>query len=92
MICLTGVVDWTRGSWGPAAVGTAHLLWNLVVDYGHEAADQFLDHYRKLSGGPARDQHYWDVVTLLDVIPDLDPDVPPSWDCGRVERYLEDVL
>jgi aminoglycoside phosphotransferase (APT) family kinase protein len=31
---LTGVVDWTQGSWGPPGVDTAHMRWNLAVGHG----------------------------------------------------------
>lgn len=67
-IHLTGVVDWTTGSRGPAAVDLGHLRWNLVVDYGPRFADGLLPH----------DEHhpYYDVITTLDVIDDLPADTP----------------
>jgi aminoglycoside phosphotransferase (APT) family kinase protein len=90
---LTGVVDWTQGSWGPAAVDTAHMRWNLAVAYGADAADRFLEYYRELTSDPGDDQRYWDIVTVLDVLPDIDPDdLPLAWDLGRLEQYLEAVL
>jgi hypothetical protein len=39
---LTGVVDWSYGSWGPPAVDAAHLRWNLALAFGPEAADALL--------------------------------------------------
>ncbi len=90
---LTAVVDWTQASWGPAAVDTAHMRWNLAVGYGLDVADGFLAHYRRLSSDTETDQRYWDVVTLLDVIPELDPDdLPPTWELDRFEQYLNSVL
>jgi aminoglycoside phosphotransferase (APT) family kinase protein len=89
---LTGVVDWTQASVGPVAIDTAHMRWNLAVGHGLEAAEGFLRHHRALAG-EAAGQTYWDVVTLLDVIPELARDeVPPTWDLDRLERYLELVL
>ena len=41
---LTGVVDWTTGSRGPAAVDLGHLRWNLALDYGQRVADAVLPH------------------------------------------------
>jgi aminoglycoside phosphotransferase (APT) family kinase protein len=35
---LTGVVDWTNGSFGPVAVDVGEMRWNLAVDYGLDAA------------------------------------------------------
>jgi aminoglycoside phosphotransferase (APT) family kinase protein len=61
---LTGVVDWTTGSRGPAAVDLGHLRWNLALDYGQRVADAVLPHPEHHS--------YYDVVTALDVLPDLD--------------------
>ena len=89
---LTGVVDWTSASWGSPAVDTAHMRWNLAVAHGVEAADGFLDHYHALSGAQP-DQGYWDVVILLDVIPELKPhDVPATWKLERLDEYLASVL
>ena len=90
---LTGVVDWTQGSWGSPAVDTAHMRWNLAVAYGPDTTERFLAHYRSLSADTELDQHYWDVVTVLDVLWELDPDhLPPTWDLGRFEPYLPTVL
>ncbi len=61
---LTGVVDWTTGSRGPAAVDLGHLRWNLVLDYGQRVTDAVLPH-------PEHDPYY-DVITALDVLPELD--------------------
>ncbi len=90
---LTGVVDWSDGSWGSPAVDTAHMRWNLAVGYGLDAAERFLACYRDLSSDTELDQHYWDLVTLLDVLWELDPDdLPPNWDLARFEQYLVTVL
>jgi aminoglycoside phosphotransferase (APT) family kinase protein len=61
---LTGVIDWTTGSRGPAAVDLGHLRWNLAIDYGQRVADALLPH---------EEHHpYYDIVTALDVIAELD--------------------
>jgi len=62
---LTGIVDWTTGSRGPGAVDLGHLRWNLVVDHGQRVADALLPH--------PEHHPYYDVVTVLDVLPELDP-------------------
>ena len=39
------------------------------------------------------DQHYWDLVTVLDVLAELDPDdLPATWELDRFEQYLGAVL
>jgi aminoglycoside phosphotransferase (APT) family kinase protein len=89
---LTGIVDWTSGSWGPAAVDTAHMRWNLALTYGLDAADEFLRRHRSAASEPLDDQHYWDIVTVLDLIPEIDPDEWSRFDLVRLERYLEKTL
>jgi len=76
---LTGVVDWTTASWGPAAVDLGHMRWNLALDYGIEAADRFL----ALSDESGVHHPYWDLRTVVDLGPDLDP---------RLEAYVAAVL
>ncbi|MDQ1495439.1 MAG: hypothetical protein QOG69_1922 [Actinomycetota bacterium] len=75
---LTGIVDWTQASIGPAAVDVGHMRWNLALDYGPDAAARFLAH---AEAGP--DQSYWDVVTALDALPDVDISRHPE-----LERYV----
>lgn len=36
---LTGVVDWTQGSWGPPGIDVGWMRWNLACDHGLEVAD-----------------------------------------------------
>jgi aminoglycoside phosphotransferase (APT) family kinase protein len=85
---MTGVVDWTSASWGARAVDAAHMRWNLAVTYGLDAADRFL----QLAGGASDDQTYWDAVTVLDLVADIDPGDWPGFDLDRLERYLERAL
>jgi aminoglycoside phosphotransferase (APT) family kinase protein len=89
---LTGIVDWTSASWGAAAVDTGHMRWNLALSYGLDAADEFLRLHRSVAPDAPDDQHYWDMVTVLDLASDLDPGDWPSFDLGRLERYVESAL
>jgi aminoglycoside phosphotransferase (APT) family kinase protein len=89
---LTGVVDWTSASWGPAAVDTGHMRWNLAHTYGLDVADAFLGAHRRLSGASLADQAYWDLVTVLDLVHELDPRDWSRFDLERLERYVESVL
>lgn len=65
---LTGIVDWTTASRGPGAVDVGHLRWNLALDYGQRVADAVLPH--------PEHHPYYDVVTALDALPDLDATAP----------------
>jgi aminoglycoside phosphotransferase (APT) family kinase protein len=89
---LCGIVDWTSGSWGSAAVDTAHMRWNLALTYGLDAADEFLRHHRSATSGALEDQHYWDLVTVLDLIPEIDPREWSGFDLARLDRYVERVV
>jgi hypothetical protein len=89
---LTGVVDWTSASWGPPAVDVAHMRWNLALTYGLDAADAFLRLHGSLAAESFPDQRYWDVVTVVDLACELDPNDWPTFDLTRLERYLESVL
>jgi aminoglycoside phosphotransferase (APT) family kinase protein len=80
---LTGVVDWTTGSCGPAAVDLGHLRWNLAIDYGQRVADAVLPH--------AEHHPYYDVVTALDVLGDLPADAPHA-ELLRLEEHVARAL
>jgi aminoglycoside phosphotransferase (APT) family kinase protein len=80
---LTGVVDWTTGSRGPAAVDLGHLRWNLALDYGQRVADAVLPH--------PEHHPYYDVVTALDFLPELDASTPHA-DLRRLEDHVAHAL
>jgi hypothetical protein len=77
------VVDWTTGSRGPAAVDFGHLRWNLALDYGQRVADAVLPH-------PEHDPYY-DVVTALDVLPELDTSFTHA-ELLRIEEHVARAL
>jgi aminoglycoside phosphotransferase (APT) family kinase protein len=80
---LTGIVDWTTGSRGPGAVDLGHLRWNLVVDHGQRVADAVLPH--------PEHHPYYDVVSALDVVSDLDPTSPHA-ELLRLEEHVARAL
>lgn len=90
---LTGVVDWTQGSWGPPSVDLGHMRWNLAIAYGPEVAARFLDLYRARPGDLFEHDPYWDLVTLVDLMADVGDDSPLTpRDLDRLERYLAEIL
>jgi aminoglycoside phosphotransferase (APT) family kinase protein len=88
---LTGVVDWTQASWGPAAADLGHLRVNLAADHSVELAQAARDAYIA-AGGRLADATWWDIRTLLDWLPDLDPAYASGPGLARLERYLESLL
>jgi aminoglycoside phosphotransferase (APT) family kinase protein len=92
---LTGVVDWTQASWGPPELDVAHMRWNLAADHGQQVADRFLACYRAVTGQALANQPYWDLVSLLDLLLDGDPDDPGDIgpdDQRMFEAYAEAAL
>jgi aminoglycoside phosphotransferase (APT) family kinase protein len=82
-VALSGIVDWTTGSRGPAAVDLGHLRWNLALDYGQRVADAVLPH--------PEHHPYYDVVTALDVVPWLDA-ATPHGHLLRLEEHVARAL
>jgi aminoglycoside phosphotransferase (APT) family kinase protein len=80
---LTGIVDWTTASRGTAAVDLGHLRWNLALDYGRRVADAVLPH--------PEHHPYYDVITALDVLPELDATTPHA-DLRRFEEHVARAL
>jgi aminoglycoside phosphotransferase (APT) family kinase protein len=90
---LTGVIDWTQASWGPASVDLGHMRWNLATDYGIQAADEFLAIHQTLTAAAIEHHPYWDILTVVDLIGDLDPADPlPAGDLADFETYLASAL
>jgi aminoglycoside phosphotransferase (APT) family kinase protein len=82
-VALSGIVDWTTGSRGPAAVDLGHLRWNLAFDYGQRVADAVLPH--------PEHHPYYDVVTALDVVDQLDAATPHA-QLLRLEEHVGRAL
>jgi aminoglycoside phosphotransferase (APT) family kinase protein len=87
---LTGIVDWTAASWGPPGVDVGHMRWNLAMEYSVDAADAFLAAHAAVTKGPLESQPYWDIVTFVDVLPEM-PSLSPQ-DIQRAEEYLATVV
>jgi aminoglycoside phosphotransferase (APT) family kinase protein len=88
---LTGIVDWSGASHGPVAVDIAHMRWNLALRYDVKVADRFLGAFDQVSGG-YRHNPYWDLRTVLDLLPEQ-PGRPitPS-EMPALEDFLEQAL
>ncbi len=90
---LTGIVDWTRASWGSPSVDLGHMRWNLAVEHGPEVADRFLEIYRDLGGEVSGSLWYWDLVTVMDLFADAEAGSPlPKGDLMRLERHVVSTL
>ena len=90
---ITGVVDWSYGSWGPPAIDLAHLRWNIALDFGVRGADQALAAHRAVRGAALDHHPCRDLVDVLDLVADVDPSDPlPRDERDRLEAYVSAVL
>lgn len=88
---LTGVVDWSDASSGPIAVDIARMRRGLALRYGACVADRFLSAFDQVSGGYPHDP-YWDVRSLLDLLPEADDRVIEEAEVPLYEDYLSKLL
>jgi len=79
---ITGIVDWVNACRGPAGVDIGHCRRNLALLHGVEVADRFLDECLRWT----EYESYWDIVTLLDALPD--PQAYTGWSALGVEISL----
>lgn len=88
---LTGVVDWSDASSGPIAVDIARMRRGLALRYGPAVADRFLTTFDQVSGGHRHDP-YWDVRSLLDLLPEDDDRTIDEAHVPLYEDYLARLL
>jgi aminoglycoside phosphotransferase (APT) family kinase protein len=88
---LTGIVDWTSASIGPAAADLGHLLANLALKHGAPVARRARHAYAGRVGPPA-DERYWTIAMVLDVVPDLPRRELAAGGLERLEEYLATLL
>ncbi len=100
---VSGIVDWVNACRGPVGVDVGWCRRDLVQLYGQPAADRFLHAYRSLAG-PSFEYHpYWDLMTLVELLPGP-PTIYPGWTAfgvhhvnrrdmiERLDEYLASVM
>ena len=71
---LSGIVDWSPQHDRPHDTDLGHCRLNLVILYGTEAADGFLRHYERASGGRTVDP-WWDLLETVMFLPTWAPTI-----------------
>lgn len=89
---LSGVVDWTQASWGPASIDLGWMRWNLAYDHSQGAADWFLGIHRDLSGNATDHHPYWDILTVVDFATATATPPPPDERRRRLEQHVAAAL
>ncbi|MEV5569368.1 aminoglycoside phosphotransferase family protein [Spirillospora sp. NPDC052269] len=88
---LTGVVDWSDASSGPAGVDVGQMRLRLALRYGVAVADRFRECFDQVAGGHDQDP-YWDLACVLDLLPEEPGRVLSEGDAIRAETYLATLL
>ncbi|WP_329038936.1 aminoglycoside phosphotransferase family protein [Streptomyces sp. NBC_01725] len=95
---ITGVVDWTATSWGPADLDVAHCSTNLALLHGPEWGLRFSEAYGEAGGVQAADPSgrlYWRVRDALAFSEEVHLVSQPWREAGRAElttRFVEERL
>ena len=100
---VSGVVDWINACRGNPGIDIGHCRLNLIHLYGVEAADTFLRAYRERAGPAYRYHPYWDLITLVELLPGPPGIYRPWLDFGvtgltdelvrqRVDDYLVSLI
>ena len=100
---VSGVVDWVNGCRGPAGIDVAWCRHNLANLHGVRMADEFLDAYIEAAGGEFDYNPYWDLMTVVELLPGP-PTMYEGWRAAgvrpiskaimreRVDEYVESVI
>ena len=68
---LTGLIDWDCAGAGSPGVDLGSLRCDAAICFGLEAAEDIQQGWEEVTGRPAADVPYWDVVAALSTPPDM---------------------
>jgi aminoglycoside phosphotransferase (APT) family kinase protein len=91
---VSGVVDWTETSWGPADLDVAHCATNLAMRHGAGAPARMRAAYLAAGGRLAGDRH-WALLDALGFLPEPEhavPDLPAELVRARLEAYVVELV
>ena len=100
---LSGVVDWVNSCLGPAGIDVAWMRHNLAAMYGVPKADRWLTVCQDVMGSSFIYHPYWDLLTVLEILPGPIDIYAPWPDFGldhltpgllaeRDEAYIDSLL
>lgn len=98
---LTGLIDWTETSWGPADLDVSHAISNFAMLHDLGRAEVFLRAYAAAGGRRHPDprvRRYWQIVDILGFLPDPAVQLAailvarPDLDAAMMQAALEDLL
>jgi aminoglycoside phosphotransferase (APT) family kinase protein len=90
---ISGIVDWTDASIGPAEVDVAHCRLDLACLFGVASADEFLEAHQTLLGRSAAAWHpCWDALRISESSRVDEPDVFPGWQGVGAEEPTRELV
>lgn len=88
---VSGIVDWVNSCRGAAGFDVAWCRLNLAQLHGVDAADAFLDAYRSVAGTTFDYHPYWDLISIVEVLPGP-PGVYAGWPAFGVLHLDEHIM
>ncbi len=87
---LVAVVDWEGGCIADPALDVAYCALDLRLLALDDAAEHFVNVYRKVSGRALANLHYWELMALCRPMPDIAQWVP-GWQAMGIDISAEDA-
>ena len=88
---VSGVVDWVNACRGAPGIDVGWCRQNLAQLYGVAAADRFLDAYRVEAGARFEYHPFWDLITLIELLPGP-PGIYPGWPTFGITDLNEELV
>lgn len=100
---VSGVVDWVNACRGVPGIDVGWCRHNLAQLYDVATADRFLEAYRAEAGASFEYHPFWDLMTLIELLPGP-PGIYPGWPTfgiidldeelvrARVDDYLTSLI
>lgn len=88
---ISGIVDWVNACRGAPGIDVGWCRQNLAGLYGAEAADRFLEAYSAESGADFEYHPFWDLITLIELLPGP-PGIYPGWPAFGIDHLNEELL
>jgi aminoglycoside phosphotransferase (APT) family kinase protein len=89
---LSGIIDWTAGCAGPAAIDLAHMRLNLTWAFAAEVGDAYVAAWGRLHD-PSEREPFWELLDAVDFLGHGGPEAKHPRDrLDRFEGYVRRTL
>jgi aminoglycoside phosphotransferase (APT) family kinase protein len=87
---VSGVVDWVNACRGARGIDVGWCRHNLAQLHGVAAATRFLEAYRAEAGADFKYHPFWDLMTLIELLPGP-PGIYPGWPAYGINHLDEEL-